>query len=608
MKIKRRVLIRRRLRNLFSAFSLIPVVLFCSILTGYVTYSELTVRRANLTTALEYRTDRMNQRLLEAYQVGKSASEDEAIVNSLKQKPQPDTVRFLDEINIDNELSYVSRYFDKQIQLYVIAENGYLYKSGRYSFAKENYRTDDWYRTTIADTDMRWFPIYEQSLVVRSVRQSYVALGIPVCESNTGRVLGAVLVEVRMDDILSDALSYSDGFYVIGPHREMDIVDEHVEQYENDVVMAFDNDTIATLSRTDEKPSYVQRTINAITYWRKSFPDKNFLNTSGYVVAYDTLAANGWILVSVVPYLMLYETSIILVGAMIVGLIALSVLALYASNAVARTVTNPILLLNQSMHMVRGDNFNITIERMSDDEIGDLAIQFEKMLHHIRRLMARIIEEQSARQKYELLLLQAQINPHFLYNALDSIAWLIRMNRNDDAGTMLAALTTFFKTGLNKGQETVLLSQEVANVQSYMTIQTFRYKTKLTYSATVDPLVGDLEIPKLVLQPLVENSIYHGIKEKEGPGHVSLDCSRDGATVRICVRDDGIGIPEENLEHLRAAIAATDIKSRDSYGIINVYERLRLFFHNDCTMIINSIPAQGTTVVITIGREGNEHV
>ena len=608
MKTKRRVLIRRRLRNLFSAFSLIPVVLFCSLLTGYVTYSELTVRRSTLTTALEYRTDRMNQRLLEAYQIGKSASEDDAIVNSLKQEPQSEQARFSDEITMDNELSYISRYFDKQIQLYVIAENGSLYKSGRYSFARENYRDDDWYRATISAADVRWFPFYEQSLVVRSVRQSYVALGIPICESDTGRVLGAVLVEVRMDDILSDALNFSDHFYVIGPHREMDIVDEHVEQYENDVVMTFDDAAIATLSRTDEKPTYVQRTINLITYWRKSFPDKGFLQASGYAVAYDTLSANGWILVSVIPFQLLYQTSFILVGTMIIGLIALSFLALYASNAVARTVTHPILLLNQSMHMVRGDNFDITVERTSDDEIGDLAIQFEKMLHHIRRLMARIIEEQSARQKYELLLLQAQINPHFLYNALDSIAWLIRMNRNDDAGTMLAALTTFFKTGLNKGQETVLLSQEVANVQSYMTIQTFRYKTKLSYSVTLDPEVSDVEIPKLVLQPLVENSIYHGIKEKEGPGHVSLECGREGGRVRICVSDDGIGISEENLEHLRAAIASTDIQNRDSYGIINVYERLRLFFHNDCTLTIHSVPGQGATVVILLGREGNEHV
>ncbi len=603
----RRTMIRERLRNYLSAFSLIPVILFCSILTAYIATSSWNASREDLNETLGHVQDRLDQVLQEAYQIGKSASEDEEVIGALSMAITTPADRYLRELQLDNELIYISRYFDKRIQMYVIAENGALFKSGRFSLLKEDYRNDEWYTAIRESDEAKWFSLYNHSHMVRSVKGKYISLGVPI-RSKAGRALGAVLVEIQVDDVLEDALSGDPRFYIVNPSLEMTIVGDRVEQFENDVVMVADKADIQVLSAGDEKPDFVNKTVNAITYWRDDFKRDGFLRTGGYALAYATISANNWILVSAVPYLTLFRAPIIVVCALIIGILALSVLAMLAADAAARTVTRPILMLNQSVHQVREDNFDVVIEKTLDDEIGDLSDQFNKMVGHIKDLMARIIEEQTSRRKYELLLLQAQINPHFLYNALDSILWLVRMKKNDDAVTMLSALTTFFKTGLNKGRDTIPLSQEVMNVQSYMTIQMFRYKTRLRCEAAVDPALNDLEVPKLILQPLIENAIYHGVKGMDGPGRIDLTCEKTGNSVRIRVSDDGLGMSSEQLAHLRAQLESNDVASRDSYGVINVYERLRLFFRNRCRMEIDSAPGEGTRVTITIDEEETQNV
>lgn len=600
---RHRVLIRERLRNYLSAFSLIPVILFSSILTAYIATSSWNASREDLSATLSHVESGLNQVLEEAYQIGKSASEDEEIIAALALPASAPANRYLRELMLDNELSYISRYFDRRIQMYIIAENGSLFKSGPFSFLQDDYRGEDWYKSILESDDATWFALYGRSRMVRSIKGEYLSLGVPIRSKSSGRVLGAVLVEIQVDDALKDALSDDRQFYMIDPSLEMTIVSGRVEQYENDVAMVVGAEGVQVFAVGDEKPDFVQDTMGAITYWRDDFERDGFIRAGGYALSYATVPANKWILVSAVPYLRLFKAPIVILCALVVGILALSLLALKAAGTAARTVTRPILRLNQSVHEVRADNFDVVIEKTRDDEIGDLSDQFNKMVRHIKELMARIIEEQTTRRKYELLLLQAQINPHFLYNTLDSILWLVRMKKNEDAATMLTALTTFFKTGLNKGRDTIPLQQEVSNVQSYMTIQTFRYKTRLTCEAVVAPALNDLEVPKLILQPLIENAIYHGIKAKDGPGRIVLTCEKTESGARIRVTDDGLGMSEEQLMHLRVQLETNDVRSRDSYGVLNVYERLRLFFQDRCRMWIDSTPDEGTCVTITIDEE-----
>lgn len=600
----KRILIQERIRSYLSLMSVLPVLLFSIALTVYAIITVWNNSSSKLTASIEHTRTELNQLLEEGYQVGKSVEDDSDIINALAIDFENAQERLLAELDINNELSYISRYFDRRIQLYIIAENGALFKNGRYSFTHENYWETDWYREISESKDAMWFPLCEESRVVHSVSGRYATLGIPIRSRGDAKLLGVLLVEVQVEDILREMEELGQHFYIISPNKEMQIINERVEQYENDVITAIEKQSIQTYYKNDLKPDYVDATSRYITYWRQDFKPSDLQNSGGYELCYAIVDANQWILVSCVPYLQIYRIPMLVGVLSLLGVLLLTFLVMFMAHRASHTLTNPIKVLNDSVQKVGMGDFDIEIVKTSDDEIGDLSDQFAQMVRRIKELMSRIIEEQRIQRKYELLLLQAQINPHFLYNTLDSIVWLVRMRKNEDAEIMLGALTEFFKTGLNRGHDTMSLDQEIKNVQSYLTIQMYRYKSKLSYEIEVDDAVRDVQLPKLILQPLVENSIYHGIKEKEGSGRISIRCGMDGRDVLICIADDGLGMPDEQLERIRTDMRTAKVKNRSSYGMQNVYERLRLFFHENCSMEIESSMHVGTCVRIRIpGKE-----
>jgi len=348
----------------------------------------------------------------------------------------------------------------------------------------------------------------------------------------------------------------------------------------------------------------VDATIRSMPYWRSDFLATGLHNTNGYIVCYATMQTNRWILVKCIPIAEQYYPVIRFILVVFCLMVGLTFALLLLVNRLSKSFTVPILSLSQSARAVGHGNLDVKISKVRDDEIGDLTDQFNWMVSHIKSLLERIIEEKNVQRRYEFLLLQAQINPHFLYNTLDSIVWLVRMKKNENAETMLESLITFFKTGLNKGNDTLSLSKEIENVESYIRIQSFRYKSKLSYSLHVDETVSDFVVPKLILQPLVENAIYHGIKEKDGPGHICIECGRTGRTIQLIVSDDGIGMDPDTLNRLLTQQDTT----RDSYGVSNVVERLKMYFNDRAHVSIESRLNCGTTVSIFIETEEDSNV
>lgn len=227
-----------------------------------------------------------------------------------------------------------------------------------------------------------------------------------------------------------------------------------------------------------------------------------------------------------------------------------------------------------------------------------LVVQITKLFESIR------IEQQNSRN-LELRLLQAQINPHFLYNTLDNIVWLSEDDRKEDVAAIVTSLSRFFRTTLSGGRDFISLGQELSHVEAYLEIQQFRYRDILSYRIDVPEDLKNLLIIKLALQPVVENALYHGIKNKRGMGEIQIRVEeKDEKDLLLTVEDDGIGMDGESLEHLRGIIAGEIRPAEDNsgFGMSNVAERLRLNYGEKASVFVDSEYGRGTKVQILIPK------
>ena len=200
----------------------------------------------------------------------------------------------------------------------------------------------------------------------------------------------------------------------------------------------------------------------------------------------------------------------------------------------------------------------------------------------------------------DLRLLQEQINPHFLYNTLDTIVWLIEGNQEEAAVEMVVALSDFFRLVLSKGRELISLKEEKEHISSYLEIQAVRYRDILEYDIRIDPLLYDYQILKLTLQPLVENALYHGIKYKRAKGHIHITGKKEGENLRLTVSDNGVGMDPEDLQQLREDMERPCKEADKGFGLANVNERIHIHFGPEYGMKIQSEKGKGTRVELTI--------
>ncbi|MCR5756217.1 MAG: sensor histidine kinase [Acetatifactor sp.] len=293
----------------------------------------------------------------------------------------------------------------------------------------------------------------------------------------------------------------------------------------------------------------------------------------------------------------------------------------------AHSITAPLGNLNELMNQVTGEeNFRAKFDYPYRDEVGDLGKSFNYMTAKIDQLIAELnenIEElreeketvrlvQLQKRKAELKALQAQINPHFLYNTLNAITWQATDSNVPEIAVLSNSLGKFFRISLSGGREIITLSQELEHVENYLKIQGIRYKDKLQYTLDIEEGVEQLYTIKLILQPLVENAIYHGIKPKDSVGHIRIQVRRSNAeeqqTLHICVEDDGLGIEPQRLAAIQAGLSSGQIKQDDGYGIYNVNERIKLYYGMVYGLFIDSTYLSGTKATIIIPIQTTEEV
>jgi two-component system sensor histidine kinase YesM len=222
------------------------------------------------------------------------------------------------------------------------------------------------------------------------------------------------------------------------------------------------------------------------------------------------------------------------------------------------------------------------------------------MTAHLEDMVEKGKEEERKMRYAELRLLQEQINPHFLYNTLDTIVWLIEGNSADEAVDMVVSLSRFFRVGLSHGAENISIRDEEQHTRSYLEIQQARYHDILDYEIAIDPALYPYQIQKLTLQPLVENALYHGIKYKRAKGKITVTGKLEGRRIFLTVEDDGVGMEPEKLVMLRRDIDRSCKDTEGGFGLANVNERIRIYFGEYYGMQIDSVRGVGTRVTVVI--------
>ncbi|GAA6490835.1 MAG TPA: sensor histidine kinase [Candidatus Bariatricus faecipullorum] len=284
----------------------------------------------------------------------------------------------------------------------------------------------------------------------------------------------------------------------------------------------------------------------------------------------------------------------------VVAVIVVAAFTLAMSTLTVRSVVKPIQKLCEMARQVAKGNFSARTQVEASDEIAVLTNSFNDMTSEIGYLIENIKKEQENLRATESKLLQAQINPHFLYNTLDTIVWLAEEKRNEEVVSMVTFLSDFFRTTLSKGRDYITLEEEEKHVESYLKIQHFRYQDIMDYEIQIDADLYEFLIPKMTLQPLVENALYHGVKNKRGKGKITIRGYRAGESIILEVEDNGKGMTPEELHRLRQHVSGEEPGADQGFGLANVNQRIHYYFGKEYGLSFESTLDKGTKVTIAL--------
>lgn len=288
-----------------------------------------------------------------------------------------------------------------------------------------------------------------------------------------------------------------------------------------------------------------------------------------------------------------FEIITVIVAAIAAG-------ALFISLIISDSITKPIKQLGMITHQVAKGDLSVRSDIKNGAEVKVLSDSLNIMIEKLSNLIETVKNEQISLREAEFKLLQEQINPHFLYNTLDTIIWLSEANKSDAVIGMVTSLSSYFRASLSKGKSVVTLNDEVLHVSSYLSIQKLRYGDILEYEIDIPDSLGKCSIPKITLQPLVENALYHGIKNKRGKGRIQISGKLQDELLVLTVEDDGMGMKPERLQEVMEGISGNDESNKNFFGLYNVNKRIQLYYGTQFGISLDSTYGEGTRATVCI--------
>ncbi|MDR2649488.1 MAG: sensor histidine kinase [Clostridiales bacterium] len=333
------------------------------------------------------------------------------------------------------------------------------------------------------------------------------------------------------------------------------------------------------------------------------YEDGNHLDASGEhqkLVTIKTVGYTGWKIISVSYLTEVMPGTQLMLFAILILLFGIA-LMVFVNYLVSANIANPIQTLEKAVRDIEKGGINAPIPEGGSAEVRTLGLAINNMLARNRKLMDEIVWEQEQKRKSEFDALQAQITPHFLYNALDCILWSIKDGEYETAMTLISVLSKMFRISISKGRSIISVKDEIEHAQHYLTIQNTRFKNRFNFTFNVQPEVYPLATIKLIIQPIIENAIYHGMEYMDGDGLIVIDSYLENGDLYFKITDNGMGMTEEVVAGLLTGPAArAGVGGGSGIGLYNVQERIHIYFGREYGLTIESEPDEGTRVLIRL--------
>lgn len=502
-------------------------------------------------------------------------------IQSILSKSQ-DNYPLGEQIDDYNRLIYIINSMENSREIYNIrlyVRKNFLYSGGGNKIINEdNIKSENWYKEIVeSNGNILWRSTYEYDFNDAREKQNLISTVRSINgEQPDGTHLGVISVDIlekSINEIIRQADMTSTG--------EVFLVDD------NGIIISSTGEN--KIGADISKESY----YGNIKQGKEGYGKFNFKNSKS-IIYHKPIENTDWRLVAVIPMKEILKGSYEISKYIFTLTLFVCILAFIAAYCVSGGITKRIRILTQNMKKIEKDNWDVYIPVESTDEIGILQKSFNHMISNIKKLIKEKYEAELNKKNAELKALQAQINPHFLYNILDMIYWMAMKYGADDIVYIVNSLAKFFRLSLSKGKDIVPIKDEITHVKMYLDIQMKRFSGDIECIIDVDNELFEYSTVKLILQPIVENSIIHGIQESESKkGYIKITGKLINNLIKITIDDNGKGIDEENLE----GILLKD-KSK-GYGIKNVNERIKLYFGEEYGLSYDSRLGKGTTVDIT---------
>jgi two-component system sensor histidine kinase YesM len=466
--------------------------------------------------------------------------------------------------------------------IYVITPGGYLQVGAE---LRDGVRDFPRYELDHTTGEIIWFPTVEKKVKILSgsMVKRFFSMGRKIIDIYSLKELGFINIEVD-EGILTEALS------------DLSEVDSRVFicDYSGNIIASLDgNDTRINSSNTSYYPTMIaDDNANYVSYVEDG---------EKYVAIYASFNYGKWYVVKTIPEADLYADINRMQFYSITGLIISLIIMINLSVIYTRKITKPIEIMMLQMREVEAGNLNVRVESNVHNELDDLSESFNHMVNQIKNLMEDIVKVEQNKNELELEVLHAQINPHFIYNTLNTIRWMAKIKGEDSISDALLALVKLLRVSISFGNTMIKLQDEIQYIENYILIQRLRFNQMFEIHYDIKEEHKNINIPKLILQPIVENSLIYGIDEaekREEPIIIEIFTREMGEDVEIVVRDNGNGIEKEILDNIFKK--ESNINRFSKVGLNNVNQRLKLYLGDNFGLQIVSVVNEGTTVIIRV--------